>query len=667
MWQGPCDRDGVARMSDTTATTADAPADSRVLSRYVAAVTALGLFAIAQSVTTLLTVPRPAEWLLMSVLAVAFGRLALRVPGVKVHASMSDTFLFTSAMLFGPAPATVAMATDGFILSWRRGHSADRMLFNAANPALSLWLGAQGFFAALGRAPLAGEALSLEMIVGPLALMGGLHFLLHSGLTATAAALERGTKPFQMWREHFAVLGLSHAASASAALVLALLAAKMGVLALAAVAPLVAIVYLGLKSRFGRLADAEQHVKQVDQLYMSTIQALSSAIDAKDGVTSSHIRRVQTYSVALAKALGVSATEEVKAIEAAALLHDTGKLAVPEHILNKPGKLTAAEFEAMKLHVDVGADILATIEFPYPVVPIVRAHHENWDGTGYPRGVKGEAIPIGARILSVVDCYDALTSDRPYRPAMTQVQATDILLERRGTMYDPAVVDAFLKLLPSLGAVVDMEPNLGRAMHRLAAAREAAPAVPTPPPAVLPTARPMAPQAALESVARLVSGPPRITDVASLMAVDLRALVPDAEFVFFVTSPGGEKVVAEYVTRGGLLDPGYDAIPLGERVSGWVAANRQQIINSDARLDLGPTAAGTSLLFCVATPLVCEGRTTGVLTAYADSALSAESARRLSEVAPQVAQVIAAVAHTVPLRQAKVRLSRTDLRVAASR
>ena len=400
---------------------------------------------------------------------------------------------------------------------------------------------------------------------------------------------------------------------------------------------------------------------------MSTIQALSSAIDAKDGVTSSHIRRVQTYSVALAKEMGVSAAEEVKAIEAAALLHDTGKLAVPEHILNKPGKLTAAEFEAMKLHVDVGADILATIEFPYPVVPIVRAHHENWDGTGYPRGLRAEDIPIGARILSVVDCYDALTSDRPYRPAMTQTQATDILMERRGSMYDPAVVDAFLKLLPSLGAVVDMEPNLGRAMHRLAAAREAAPAVPAALPAPVLPPRLAAPQAALESVARLVSGPPRLSDVASLITVDLRALVPDAEFVFYVTSSGGEKVVAEYATRAGLAGTGFDSIPLGERVSGWVAANRQQIINSDARLDLGPSASGTPLLYCVATPLVHDGRTTGVLTAYATAALSAESARRLSEIAPQVAQVLADVAHTVPLRQAKVRLNRPELRVAASR
>ncbi len=642
----------------------DAAHDTRVLSRYVAAVSALGLFAIAQSLTTLTTVPRVTEWLLLSVLAIAFGRLSLRVPGVPVHASMSDTFLFTSAMLFGPAPATVAMAADGFILSWRRGHSADRILFNAANPALSLWLGAQAFLAVIGRSPLAGQSVSLEGIVGPLALMASLHFVLTSGLTATAAALERGERPFAVWRRHFAVLGVSHAASASAALALALLVGKLGVLALAAVAPLVVIVYLGLQSRFGRLADAEQHVKQVDQLYMSTIQALSSAIDAKDGVTSSHIRRVQTYSVALAKAMGVAAADEVKAIEAAALLHDTGKLAVPEHILNKPGKLTAAEFEAMKLHVDVGADILATIAFPYPVVPIVRAHHENWDGTGYPRGLSGETIPIGARILSVVDCYDALTSDRPYRPAMTQAQATAILLERRGTMYDPTVVDGFLALLPSLGAVVDMEPNLGRAMHRLAAAREAAPAVAAP--VTPPPSRPMAPQAAIESVSRLVAGPPRVTDVASLIAVDLHAMVPGAEFVFYVTSAGAEKIVPEYATCAGLVAPGHGSILLGERVSGWVAANRQQIINSDARLDLGP-ASGTSFLYCVATPLMHDGRMAGVLTAYADAALTAESARRLSEVAPQVAQVLADVAHTVPLRQARVRLNRPELRVAVSR
>ena len=171
-----------------------------------------------------------------------------------------------------------------------------------------------------------------------------------------------------------------------------------------------------MQSWLGRMDDAQHHVKKLNELYMSTIGAFSTAIEAKDGVTSDHVHRVQAYALGLARALGVNDPSTLQAIEAASLLHDTGKLAVPEHILNKPGRLTPAEFETMKTHVDVGADILSSIDFPYPVVPIVRAHHENWDGTGYPRRLRGEEIPIGARILAVVDCFDALTSDRPYRP-----------------------------------------------------------------------------------------------------------------------------------------------------------------------------------------------------------------------------------------------------------
>ena len=214
--------------------------------------------------------------------------------------------------------------------------------------------------------------------------------------------------------------------------------------------PVVFIFHITIRSWVGRFEDAQQHIAKVDRLYLSTVETLATAIEAKDGVTHDHIRRVQHASVALARAVGVRDELEIKAIEAAALLHDTGKLAVPEHILNKPGKLTASEFDQMKRHVDVGADILSAIDFPYPVVPIVRCHHESWDGSGYPRGIRGEEIPIGARILSVVDCYDALTSDRPYRRALDRDAAVAVLLERRGTMYDPQIVDTFIRILPEI-------------------------------------------------------------------------------------------------------------------------------------------------------------------------------------------------------------------------
>ena len=194
------------------------------------------------------------------------------------------------------------------------------------------------------------------------------------------------------------------------------------------------------------MEDANKHLGELNRLYMSTIETLAMAIDAKDQITHGHIRRVQQYAVGLAKHLGVSEKSQINAIEAASLLHDMGKLAVPEYILNKPGTLDRpTEFEKMKAHASVGADILSAIDFPYPVVPIVRHHHENWNGTGYPDGLSGAAIPIGARILSVVDCFDALTSDRPYRPRLPDDTRSDPnLVERRGTMYDPLIVDAFI-------------------------------------------------------------------------------------------------------------------------------------------------------------------------------------------------------------------------------
>src|SRR5207237_4374262 len=141
-------------------------------------------------------------------------------------------------------------------------------------------------------------------------------------------------------------------------------------------------------------------------------------VDAKDQGAHDHVRRVQDEAVRLAQALAVDADGDIQAIKAAALLHDVGKLAIPEHILNKPGRLTPAEYEIMKRHAAIGADILSVIGFPYAVTPIVRHHHENWDGKGYPDGLTGDTIAIGARILAVVDCFDALPSDRPYRPRL---------------------------------------------------------------------------------------------------------------------------------------------------------------------------------------------------------------------------------------------------------
>ncbi len=198
---------------------------------------------------------------------------------------------------------------------------------------------------------------------------------------------------------------------------------------------------------WSRLSAKTRETEELSRIHFATAEALATAIDAKDQTTHCHVRRVQIYAAGLGEVLGLSSAE-IAALKAGALLHDIGKLAVPAHIINKPGRLTPAEFEKMKVHTTVGAQILSRVDFPYPVTPIVRHHHEQWDGMGYPDGLKGVQIPITARIISVVDCFDSVREDRPFRRGMTRDEALAFLLRGSGNHFDPNVVELFIKHLP---------------------------------------------------------------------------------------------------------------------------------------------------------------------------------------------------------------------------
>src|SRR5829696_1798384 len=210
------------------------------------------------------------------------------------------------------------------------------------------------------------------------------------------------------------------------------------------------LIYRGARARVQSKTD---EVEALSQLHLATAEALATAIDAKDQTTHCHVRRVQTYAAGMGEVFGLSPAE-IAALKAGALLHDVGKLAVPPHILNKPGPLTPAEFEKMKIHTVVGAQILGRVDFPYPVIPIVRHHHEQWDGRGYPDKLRGEQIPITARIISVVDCFDSVREDRPFRRSMTRDEATALLLRGAGIHFDPLVVEQFFKHLPRFEAQI---------------------------------------------------------------------------------------------------------------------------------------------------------------------------------------------------------------------
>src|SRR4051812_33992004 len=225
------------------------------------------------------------------------------------------------------------------------------------------------------------------------------------------------------------------------------------------VLPVIYWIYRSYRLYLGRLEDEKRHVEDMAELHLRTIEALALAIEAKDHTTHDHLQRVRIYAIEVGKELNLK-EEEIEALRAASLLHDIGKLAVPEHIINKPGKLTPEEFEKMKIHPLVGAEILERVNFPYPVVPIVRAHHEKFDGSGYPFGLKAEEIPIGARILAAVDCLDALASDRQYRRALPLQEAMEVVVKQAGKAFDPKVVEVLRRRYVELEQLAQQKAQL---------------------------------------------------------------------------------------------------------------------------------------------------------------------------------------------------------------
>jgi putative nucleotidyltransferase with HDIG domain len=557
------------------------------------------------------------DWAVLAALTLLTGSFTVRIPGVLARISVSDAFVFASVLLFGPEVAPVITAIDSIVATlWMRPEhrSLLRSLFNLATVSLSIWTASRAFFWLAGAEP--GSTLPLSHLVGPLFMLAALYFLINSWLVAFALSYERDAPVLGLWWANFPWLSLNYFGGVSVAALLVSHTKSVDVSTVGIILPLLIITYLTYRTSLARLADAQRHVTQVNDLYLSTIETLAMAVDAKDQITHGHIRRVQVYAVELAKRLGVQNEQQLKAIEAAALLHDMGKLAIPEHILNKPGKLTVAEFETMKTHADIGADLLSSIRFPYPVVPIVRHHHECWNGGGYPAGISGTDIPLGARILAVVDCFDALNSDRPYRPRLEHQEAFDILRQRSGAMYDPLVVDTFINAYEELAPLADSAGQQARTLIDTHIVQKVP--VSTPFEEIRATA---AESAALIAARQHVAEAKHATEALSIIAQCARQLTPTTVCAYYEYSAGRDELICILASGGENNKPllGVTIRP-GERVTGWVAANRRTISNSDAALDLGQTA----LLIqpeprsTISTPVTIkdQGELQGVLTGY---------------------------------------------------
>jgi putative nucleotidyltransferase with HDIG domain len=642
---------------------------SSALRVYLQVVVSAGALVLVASAFAAIRTPYPLGWLALAALAMGTGSLRLNFASGSANMAIDDTFVITTALLFGPGPATLAIAANSLLVSCRRRMPARQCAFNTAATAVSMWTGAQTFFLSARVPPLIVAMPPVASLVAPLLALTIVYFGLNSGLMAIVVGLDSRQSPLEIWRRHFQALSINYFGAASVSFCLILLIQQASIVAMLVVVPLLAVFHLTLRSSFGRAEDARRHLGDMDRLYLSTVETLAMAIDAKDDVTHSHVRRVQAYATGLARALGIADEPTLKAIEAAALLHDTGKLAVPEHILNKPGKLTDAEFEKMKRHVDVGADILALVHFPYPVEPIVRCHHENWDGSGYPRGVAGEAIPIGARILSVVDCFDALTSDRPYRGRMTDDAALDILRERSGRMYDPRVVDEFIRVYRNIpvGAAESIEQRavmqrITQSRHEIDTPQDPAPDVTTSAPGNL---------LAFVSLSRLVSGEGNIDDVLALSSKLIADVIPGASGAWYLPEAGSDRLVAAETFGPAAAALRGASIEVGERLTGWVAASRQPIVNSDAALDLGPRAQAASppLRGCMSIPVIAGSSLVAVLSLYAEvqDAFTGDQRRLVQMVAPHLGGAIQAARAATPACQVVPMEKGRELRLVANR
>jgi putative nucleotidyltransferase with HDIG domain len=610
---------------------------SRRLQLYITSVCLIGLTVILVSLAEVVVQPPDwrNQWLSLVCLTVLSGLLPVKLPTVNVSISISETFVIAGTLLFGPSGGTMLVLLDALFISLRLFLSGalkwQQVLFNLAAPPLSVWVAAHlsGITPLLSTDPQFDARFMLT-----LAAFTTIYFVLNSWLITFALAFQRDQKATAIWRRHFVDLLINYGAAASVASLLVYNTRKVQVEFVTAIAPLLLMLYLTYKWSNKRIEVEREKNAELSRVFLSTIEALALAIDAKDQVTHGHIRRVQRYTMALAKALGVTDEKQLDALKAAALLHDTGKLAVPEYILNKPGPLTPAEFERMKVHAAVGADILKSINFPYPVEPMVRHHHENWNGTGYPDGLAGQQIPLGARILSVVDCYDALTSDRPYRPRYSRQHAEQVLRERRGTWYDAWVVDAFLGIVDRL----EREENEAQ---KAGGASTTPLALPAQLDVITATT---AEEREFNELRRELPLAPSLPAAAEVLFNHLRRVVPASTFTLFVPdTEKNELVVAASQGIGSSAVEGL-CIAIGDRISGWALAHKQAVLNSNAALELGPVARtfATPLRYALAVPILngTNSAASGVITAYASEPFDGDHRRMLESAATLFAAAV---------------------------
>jgi len=585
---------------------------------YIGAILGSGLICYALALTRW-RCAEPVHYICLLAMAMVASGLKVFLPGIPGTMSVSYVFILASIIDFS-YPETMIVAGMAMALQslYRRKTSVKvvQLLFNLAVMAVAVTVGCTVYQFT------AGKISALLRIA--LAATG--YFLTNALAVSGVLALTHSKNIVKTWRECYFWSFPYYLLGGCIALLMSLSNRRFGWETTFMALPVVYVIFRSYRLYLERLESQKIHAEEIAALHLRTIEALALAIEAKDNTTHRHLQRVQVYAVELGKKLHLG-DADLQALRAASILHDIGKLAVPEHIISKPGKLTAEEFEKMKIHPIVGAEILARVEFPYDVVPVVRSHHEKWNGTGYPDGLAREAIPLGARILSTVDCLDALASDRQYRRALPLAEAMAVVAAESGKSYDPEIVSILQEnYLEWEKLARNGEPRGSRLSKDVVVANGHAPAAGL---QKLPANEGKQPDF-LSSIAAArqefqmlyeltqdLGNSLNLHETLSVLDSRLRGLIPYDAIAVYVRHE--EVLVPQYVNGENSRMFSSLRIPVGQGLSGWVAETGQPIINGNPSVEPGylndPTKFST-LRSSLAVPLENAVGITGVLTLY---------------------------------------------------
>jgi len=565
-----------------------------------------------------------------------------------VSMSLAYVLTFTAMLRFGPAAGVLVGAVGSLSTGlFPKRQPYHQLLFNVALTILESWVAGLIFLGMNGHSLILRNPGTYPAVAGS----SFAYFIVNTGGIAIILALCTQQNIYKLWRETFFWTAPSYFAGACVSTLAMLLFNSHAGYILILLSPLGWVMYQNYATTAARTEEKQQHIEELQigkehlaELYLATIGSLALAIDAKDQYTHQHILRVQRYAVATAKHMGIVGIE-LKAIEMGALLHDIGKLGVPEYVLLKPGRLTDEEFAKIKEHPQIGADILHPVEFPWPVLPVVRSHHEKWDGTGYPDGLKGEDIPRTARILAVADVYDALTSSRSYRSAWTHERACEVIRKDRGTHFDPDVADAFLGVIEEVVVQMAAEGDGPLIIAETSGKASTSPADQ----AARAIHRASSELWTLYEVVQTLSSSMGLQETLEILSRKLEAILPGTAALFLLRDAngvggGGMSVRAavglnrEYFTGGRTLGPASASLQ--------VTASRVTYLGvydaDDLLLTSSQSAQWTALQTSLIVPIVHQGEVLGTINLYHPDrdAFSAHDKQLLETIAERAATAL---------------------------